>query len=112
MTATTAGSVPAPIEARPAMVGTPLAMPPEIRSAIIARLLKSSDSTLRPDQVGDELLLRDDLGLASIDSLELALNLEEDLGVVLEDSELYGLRSVGDLMNAVAGKLASRKLTG
>ena len=58
------------------------------------------------------MTLRDELGLASIDSLELALDLEEDLGVVLEDEELFKLRTVGDLMTTIAEKLSARQQAG
>ena len=88
---------------------TPLSLAPDARAAIVARILKSSDSGITPDAVRDEMTLRDELGLASIDSLELALDLEEDLGVVLEDHELLKLRTVGDLMTTIAAKLAARQ---
>ncbi|MEO8223537.1 MAG: acyl carrier protein [Gammaproteobacteria bacterium] len=91
---------------------TPVALSPEIRAAIVSRVLKSSDSGIAPDAVRDDMTLRDDIGLASIDSLELALDLEEDLGVVLEDQELFTLRTVGDLMNTIAAKLAARPQVG
>ena len=87
----------------------PAHLAPEVRAAIVARILKSSDSGIPPNAVRDEMTLRDELGLASIDSLELALDLEEDLGVVLEDEELFKLRTVGDLMTTIAEKLSARQ---
>ena len=85
---------------------TPISV--EMRTEIVTRLLKSSDSALDAAAVSDDKTLREDLGLASIDSLELALDLEEDYGVILEDGELFQLRTVGDLMMIVAAKLPSR----
>ena len=103
--------VASPVVVKDAILAAHL-LSPEIRAGIIARILKSSDSGLQLDVVLDDMSLRENLGLASIDSLELALDLEQDLGVVIEDEELYGLKTVGDVMDIIAVKLASPGQTG
>ena len=53
----------------------------------------------------DEKRLRDDLGLDSLDTVELAMALEDDLHIEILDEHLEGVDTVGDLVRTV------RKLT-
>lgn len=48
-----------------------------------------------------EAHLSEDLGLDSLDVLELAVHVEESLGVRLADEDLKGVTTVADLLAAV-----------
>ena len=58
------------------------------------------------DEIGMDSSFVDDLGADSVDLVELVMAMEEefDMGEANED-ELAGLKTVGDAVNYVAGKL-------
>jgi len=49
--------------------------------------------------------LIDDLGLDSLDSIEVIMNIEEKLGIELGDDELSEVRNVAQLAEILDGKL-------
>jgi len=49
--------------------------------------------------------LIDDLGLDSLDSIEVIMNIEENLGIELGDDELSEVRNVAQLAEILDGKL-------
>ena len=51
------------------------------------------------EQVTPEASLADDLGADSLASVELAMALEEAVGVKIEDSALAEMKTVGDILN-------------
>jgi acyl carrier protein len=53
------------------------------------------------DQLADDVSLTDDLAADSLDLLELALALEVELGIAIPESTIEGLRTYGDLVDAV-----------
>ena len=50
--------------------------------------------------------LIDDLDLDSIDLVDLAVSLEQDRGIKLDEEKLKSVRTVGDAVNAVRAALA------
>lgn len=44
---------------------------------------------------------KDDLEADSIDLLELVMTLEEEYGIVLEDKDIEGVKTVGDVLNII-----------
>jgi acyl carrier protein len=61
---------------------------------------------VEPETITMETSFAEDLGADSLDIVELSMALEEefDLGE-LEDKEVAGLNTVGDLMRLLSGKL-------
>lgn len=51
------------------------------------------------DDVTMEAELEADLGADSLDAVELAMALEEELGVTIEDEEFAKMKTVGDIVN-------------
>ena len=51
-----------------------------------------------PDRITPEARLRDDLGLDSLESVELLLQLEEALDTELDLGRIEGLSTIGDLL--------------
>lgn len=60
-----------------------------------------------PSQVVPGAHLVDDLDLDSVDAVALAVRLEEDTGLILDEEELKGLRTVADVVDAVHGRLGA-----
>jgi len=57
-----------------------------------------------PDRLTDQTRLRDDLGADQFDRIELMIAIEDQvLGLRIDDMALYEIKTVGDLMRAVAG---------
>ena len=70
------------------------------------RELVAEQFGLAPDEVTLETSFEDDLGADSVDLVELVMAMEEEfeLGVTQEE-DLKGLKTVGDVVNYVAGKV-------
>lgn len=68
---------------------------------IVAGYLNVDASTIKDD---DNMI--DDLGLDSLDSIELIINIEEKIGIELSDDELAGIKTIGELAVALDRKLA------
>ena len=70
-----------------------------IRSAL-ARELKRETSAIRLDHA-----LRDDLGLNSLDAIELMFKVEEEFDLVIPDADLQKLVTVQDLVSYIEARL-------
>lgn len=70
------------------------------------RELVAEQFSLEPEKVSMETSFEDDLGADSVDVVELVMAMEEEfeLGVTQEE-DLKGLKTVGDVVNYVAGKV-------
>ena len=68
--------------------------------AALAKGLGVDTGAVTPEARFDE-----DLDADSLDLVEAALAVEEDLGVKIEDEEMRDIRTVGDAVNLVASKL-------
>ncbi len=55
----------------------------------------------RSEQIRDEHLLADDLGLSSLDALELIVQLEHGFGISLDEAQISNIRTVGELKDWV-----------
>lgn len=54
------------------------------------------------DKITMEASLADDLNIDSLDAVELVMAIEEQCGVKIPDSELANLKTVGDIVAAIA----------
>ncbi|MCD8325162.1 MAG: acyl carrier protein, partial [Lachnospiraceae bacterium] len=54
------------------------------------------------EKVTMEASLKDDLGIDSLDSVELSMNLEDEFGVTIEEEKLAEFVTVGDIVNYLA----------
>jgi acyl carrier protein len=71
----------------------------KVRSAL-ARELKRDPATITPEQA-----LREDLGLNSLDAIELMFKVEEEFDLEIPDADLQRLRTVGDLVSYLEERL-------
>ena len=79
----------------------------EIRKELEKILTIVDDQLLKRVQVQDETVIREGLGLDSLQLTELLFEIEERLGAKIADDEAMKLRTVGDLITLIESKLAS-----
>ena len=70
------------------------------------RTTMQAEFGLDPDAIEPSKHLIDDLDLDSIDLVDLAVSLEEDRGIKLDEDDLKSVRTVEDAVNAVRAALA------
>ena len=58
-----------------------------------------------PDTIEMDHLLRDDLGLNSLDAIELMFKVEEEFDLEIPDTDLQKLKTVGDLVSYLEKRL-------
>lgn len=58
------------------------------------------------EEVKPEASLTDDLGIDSLDFVELSMEIESEFGITIEDGELAEVKTVQDIVNFVDNKLA------
>lgn len=73
-----------------------------VRALIVTQLAVDEDA------VTDEATLIDDLGGDSLDIVEMIMTAEETFGVEITDDEAEEMRTVGDAVRLIDGKLAAR----
>lgn len=59
-----------------------------------------------PEEVTMEATISDDLDIDSLDAVELNMALEEEFDVEISDEELFAMKTVADIVNAIEKKLA------
>ena len=77
----------------------------EVSSKVVAVLC--GEFEFEEAEVKPEAHLVDDLDLDSVDAVALAVRLEEETGLVLQEEELKALRTVADIVDAVERRLGS-----
>jgi acyl carrier protein len=60
--------------------------------------------------INDQVNLRTDLGLDSVDFVQLVIQLQSQYGIVLQTKELENVVRVGDFLDVIETKLAGRKV--
>ena len=61
---------------------------------------------VEPDAVVEEASFKDDLDADSLDLVELVMALEERLDITIPEEELGDIKTVGQAVDVVVGKLA------
>lgn len=68
--------------------------------------LVAEEFAMEPDEITKETSFEEDLGADSVDLVELVMAMEEEFDVgETQEEELSGLKTVGDAVQFVAGKL-------
>ncbi len=80
-----------------------------LRDQIIQRLLAVSDAKLTAVDVNDATSFRD-LDLGSLILVTLAAELEDELGIDIDDDELSRIQTVGDLFKAIENSQQRNRL--
>ena len=82
-----------------------MTLSPDIRLKLLERLSKASENALSPEEISDTTSLREDLKLDSLELVTLVFDLQDELGVVIEDEELPLIITVGNLLQIVETKI-------
>lgn len=80
----------------------------QIRHKILEELLAASESSLEASEIDAKTDLRDDLGLDSLQAVTVVMALEQEFDVEVDDQEIDGLRTVGDILDLLARKTGAR----
>lgn len=75
-----------------------------IRDRVVHYLLEASDEEVSAEDLRPETSLRDDLDLSSMQAITVVMDLENEFDVIVEDEELEGLKTVGDVMALLEAK--------
>jgi acyl carrier protein len=75
----------------------------EIFEAVAQALVREFE--LEPAQLRLEVHLVDDLDLDSIDAIDLAVRLEEQLGVSFSEEDLKSVQTLGDVVDLIHERL-------
>lgn len=73
----------------------------EIVKAIMANVLRTSPSEIRGDK-----LIREDLGMDSMQAIESLAVLEKELGIIIDPDKAFGVATVNDLFAVVESSLS------
>ena len=68
-------------------------------SKVLVDAINVDESLIKP-----EASLKDDLGIDSLAAVELAMELESEFGVRIEDEELEGLKTVQGILDVLRAK--------
>ena len=74
------------------------------RERVVEHLISASDEDVKPDDVSESTRLRDDLDLGSLQAVTLVMDLEDEFGVTVDDEEIEGLNTVGDIFQLIESK--------
>lgn len=72
--------------------------------AALAKMLKIKSDTIRRDSI-----LKDDLGIDSVDGLDMCFALERKFGIDIEDEDMIRLKTVEDIVTLVQKKKKGRR---
>ena len=75
-----------------------------VREQVLRRLAEAAGPEWVEREISAADLLREDLGLESLDAILLVLELEDELGIDIEDHELASLETVGTLLELIEAK--------
>ncbi|SHO52318.1 acyl carrier protein [Anaerocolumna xylanovorans] len=70
----------------------------------LIELLKS-EIQVRDVEINEGTSLKDDLGLDSLDMMSLVAEVEDDFKVEIDETELPGIHTVGDIISKLEEKL-------
>lgn len=79
-----------------------MAIVDDVREVLVQQL------HLKPEQIVPEAQIREQLGVDSLDVIDLSLALEEKFSVDISDEEAQQARTVADIVSAIEQKLKEK----
>lgn len=73
----------------------------KIKELIVEQFMISN-----PDEITLATSFVDDLEADSLDIVELIMAVEEEFGIMIEDQDVEGIKTIGDVVNYIAEKQA------
>ena len=80
-----------------------------LRNEIVRRLLAASDAKIAASDVHNATSLRQDLDINSMSLIALAADLEDELGIRIEDDVLMRIQTIGDLFAVIENTTPQNK---
>jgi len=80
-----------------------------LRNEIVQRLLAASDAKIAASDVHNATSLRQDLDINSMSLIALAADLEDELGIRIEDDVLMRIQTIGDLFAVIENTTPQNK---
>ncbi len=83
----------------------------QLNPVILGLLERFMDPEMRPKLAqanADDLKILEDLGVDSLTMVEMVMLVEETLGLTVDNTELRGIKTVGDIKQFVANKVRAR----
>jgi len=80
-----------------------------LRNEIVQRLLAASDAKIAASDVHNATSLRQDLDINSMTLIALAADLEDELGIRIEDDVLMRIQTIGDLFAVIENTTPQNK---
>ncbi len=75
-----------------------------IKQRLLVFLDEQVDGSLDPASVTPETTLGEGLGIGSLQAVSLAMDVEDEFDITIEDAELASLKTVGDVLALIAKK--------
>lgn len=72
-----------------------------LREQVIQRLLTVSDAKIAASEIQGAMSLREDLDISSLTLVALAADLEDELGISIDDDVLSRTKTIADLFAAI-----------
>jgi acyl carrier protein len=76
----------------------------ELRRSLLVKLEADTGETI--DRLDDNVDLRAELGLDSVDFVQLVIHIQSQYGILLESKDLENVSRVGELLDLLQTKLA------
>ena len=81
----------------------------EIRNVLAEAFEVAKEEDVDPSTIGDDVKLRDDLGVDSLDVMEVIFEIEDRLKVSIEEQDMAGIETVGQVIDMCEKKLAEKE---
>lgn len=78
-----------------------------VAAKVISGLSKALPAQSRGINITEKSLLREELGLDSLGTVDLMIQLEDEFGISVEPDDLGSIRTVGDLVLLIENKAKS-----
>lgn len=79
-------------------------MSEDVLRTIAEYLVKESDLELELEALTRDTNLQEDLGLDSMQAVTLIMDMEEEFDITVDDDEVAGLTTIGELVDLVINK--------
>lgn len=79
----------------------------QILKTLTGALERASNGRAKLDRLDDEARIIEDVGLSSLDILDLRCELEEGWRMKITDAEVAAMQTVGDVIHLIQGRAAA-----
>ncbi|HRU06348.1 MAG TPA: phosphopantetheine-binding protein [Candidatus Brocadiia bacterium] len=81
----------------------------ELRQMLSEAFEAAKEEKIDPAKIQDAANLRNDLGVDSLDVMEVVFEIEDRLNISIEEKDIKGVETVGQVLDMCERKLAEKK---